>query len=193
MTGEGWHDLRLSALLRGEKDAWDAFVERHAGIIYAAIRRAYAGTGRPLADADANDIFQDVFVRLAANDYRLLRNYDPARSALSTFLTVVARSTALNALRRRQMPTATMDAAEDIPDARAGPPPEPLDIPPDLLTARQRLIVAMSFEDDLDVPEIAKRLGIAAQTVRSTQHKALIRLREFFGKKNNSSQGDESP
>lgn len=191
MSAEDWHDLRLSALLQGDKSAWDAFIERHAGVIYAAIRRAYAAAGRPLDDAE--DLFQDVFMRLAANDYRLLRRYDPRRAALTTFLTVVARSTALNALRKRQLPTETMEAAERIADDKAVPPAEPLEIPADLLSPRQRLVMALTYEDDLDVPEIAARLNVAAQTVRSTRHKALIKLREFFGQNKSQIQGDESP
>ena len=191
MSDDAWHDLRLSALIGGDKSAWDAFVARHAKVIYAAIQRSFSAAGRPLNDAD--DIFQDVFVRLAVNEYHLLRQYDPTRSALTTWLTVVARSTALNALRRRQLVTETTDAAARIPDEKAGPPPERLVIPEDLLTPRQRLVMALTYEDDLDVPEIAARLGIEAQTVRSTRHKALTRLREFFGKNNPVNDGDETP
>ena len=194
MSDRVWNDLRLSALLDGDKSAWDAFVARHANLIYAAIRRAFAAAGRPLDDAD--DIFQDVFVRLAANEYRLLRQYDPARAALSTWLTIVARSTALNVLRRRWVPTETKEAAAEIPDESAGPPSDPLLIPDDLLTPRQRLIMALTYEDDLDAPEIGVRLGIDPQTVRSTRHKALTRLRDYFAEldsENSPPEGDELP
>ena len=41
------------------------------------------------------DAAQDVFVRLCAGDFRLLKTYDPARASLATWLAVVARSAAV--------------------------------------------------------------------------------------------------
>jgi RNA polymerase sigma-70 factor (ECF subfamily) len=53
-----------------------------------------------------------------------------------------------------------------------------------LLTDRQRLVLQMLFDDDLTVEQVARRMGVDEQTVRSTKHKALTRLREFYGVRN---------
>ena len=59
-------------------------------------------------------------------------------------------------------------------------PPEKLKIPDGLLSPRQALVVNLIFDHDMDVAEVAETLGIDRQTVRSTQHKALVKLRAHF-------------
>jgi RNA polymerase sigma-70 factor (ECF subfamily) len=89
----------LEALSRGDKQAWDHFVGRYARVIFAAIQNRLGRSARP---GEVDDVAQEVFLRLCKADYRLLRRYDPARAGLSTWLTVVASSTAIDHLRRRK-------------------------------------------------------------------------------------------
>jgi RNA polymerase sigma factor (sigma-70 family) len=160
-------------LLHGDPEAWEEFVRRYGGLIVAAVRG--------LAPGEIEDLTQDVFVRLCKDDFRLLRSYDPARASLSTWLTIVARSTARDALRRRRAEAVPI---ESVPEARlAVEPVEPairLKLPEALLSPRQREILAMLYDREMDVAEIAQALGIDAQTVRSTHHKAMIKLRAYF-------------
>ena len=161
------------ALLRGDPEAWEDFVRRYGGLIVAAVRG--------LAPGEIEDLTQDVFVRLCKDDFRLLRSYDPARASISTWLTIVARSTARDALRRRRAEAVPI---ESVPEARlAVDPVEPairLKLPEALLSPRQREILAMLYDREMDVAEIAQALGIDAQTVRSTHHKAMLKLRAYF-------------
>jgi RNA polymerase sigma-70 factor (ECF subfamily) len=87
-------DGDLEALLAGDKAAWDRFVARYAGVIFAAVRRRLVPAGRV---SDAEDVVQDVFVKICQNDFRLLRSYDAARAKITTWLTVVANSTTCGA------------------------------------------------------------------------------------------------
>jgi RNA polymerase sigma-70 factor (ECF subfamily) len=64
-------------------------------------------------------------------------------------------------------------------------------IPPDLLTERQALVVKLLYERDMEVADVAKMLRVDAQTVRSTHHKALLRLREHFKAPKRAGNGDE--
>src|SRR5437016_7571177 len=134
-----------------------------------------------MAHAEVEDLTQDVFVRLCKDDFRLLRRYDPARAGLSTWITIVARSTARDALRRRRADSVPIDL---VPEAQlAVDPVEPvqkLKLPEALLSPRQREILAMLYDREMDVAEIAKILGIDPQTVRSAHHKAMIKLRAHF-------------
>ena len=91
--------LDLEALSRGDKQAWDRFVSRYARVIFAAVQNRL---GRTAAPEEVDDVAQEVFLRLCKADYRLLRRYDPARAAITTWLTVVASSTAIDHLRRRR-------------------------------------------------------------------------------------------
>ena len=169
------HDALPDALLRGDGAAWEAFVRRFGGLIVAAVRGVAPGHG------DVEDLIQEVFVRLCKDDFRLLRSYDPARAALSTWLTIVARSTARDALRRRRADSVPI---ENVPEAQlAVDPVEPvrkLKLPEALLSPRQREILGMLYDREMEVAEVASALGIDPQTVRSAHHKAIVKLRAHF-------------
>jgi RNA polymerase sigma factor (sigma-70 family) len=172
--------IDLRSLAAGHKRTWDAFVLAASPLINAVVRRALANYR--LSDDDVMDAAQDVFVRLCANDYRLVKTYDPARAGLSTWLAVVSRSAAVDFARRRRQATSPID---DVPESALAVEDrhvEKLRIPEGLLTDRQTLILKCLYDEERDVAEIAQLLKIDAQTVRSTHHKALLRLREHFGR-----------
>jgi RNA polymerase sigma factor (sigma-70 family) len=168
-------DAVSDALLNGDSAAWESFVRRYGGLIVAAVR------GIAPIYGDIEDLTQEVFVRLCKDNFRLLRTYDPARAAMSTWLTIVARSTARDALRRRRADSVPI---ETVPEAQlAVDPVEPvqkLKLPDALLSPRQREILAMLYDRDMEVAEIAQLLGIDPQTVRSAHHKAMVKLRAHF-------------
>jgi RNA polymerase sigma-70 factor (ECF subfamily) len=176
MKGSG--RLDLAGLKQGDKAAWDAFVARYAGVVHAAVGAVLRQAGRPAGDAA--DVAQDVFLKLCKDGFRLLGTYDPARAALSTWLTVVARSTALDSLRRRRPPSIDIDDAPESALAVPAHEPQHLRIPDGLLSPRQALILTMLYDREMDPGEVAAALGIDAQTVRSMHHKALTRLRAHF-------------
>lgn len=167
-------DTDLPALSRGDKGAWDAFVRRYAGLVTSAIR----GVARD--GTDVEDLVQEVFIRLCKDGFRLLKTYDPARAGLSTWLTIVARSTARDALRRHQLPLTPLDAVPEALLATDGTPAEKLRLPEGLLSPRQKLVLSMLYDRDMEVGEIAEALAVDPQTVRSTHHKAMLKLRTHF-------------
>ena len=174
------NQIDLRTLETGNKRAWDSFVTAAAPLINAVVRRALASYR--LSEEDVMDAAQDVFVRLCANDYRLLKTYDPARAGLATWLAVVSRSAAVDHARRRRQATQPLD---EVPEALLGVEDrhvEKLKIPVGLLTERQMLVLKCLYDEEKDVSEVAQLLKIDAQTVRSTHHKALLRLRAHFQK-----------
>lgn len=172
----------IARCVAGEADAWAAFVGRYAGVICAAVKRV--AQPRHLTDSTLSleDLAQEVFVRLLKDDAKLLRAYDPHRASLPTWLTIVARSAAIDRLRRQRPPAHSLDDRFQTA-ATIDPPRERIRIPAGLLTARQELVLQLLFDRDLSVAEAAALLGVEAQTVRSTQHKAVSRLREHFGER----------
>jgi len=171
-------DIDLPALLAGGKRDWDRFVAAAAPVIHAVARRVVSAHG--VAADEAVDVAQDVFVRLCADDRRLLRTYNPARASMGTWLAVVARSCAIDHLRRRRQTHASIDEVPESAAAFEDRHIERLDIPVGLLTERQALILKLLYDRDMDVAEVATFLKVDAQTVRSTHHKAMLRLREHF-------------
>ena len=185
-------EIDLDACIGGDKQAWDAFVERWAGVIHAAVQRTFHGGRGAAARAEIEDTVQDVFLRLIKDEYRLLRSYDARRASLSTWLTLVARSTAIDRLRRKRAPTIPLEP-DDAPPAsggrqRAVDTPE---IPLHLLSGRQRLVLRLLFDEQRSVAEAAGFIGVDQQTIRSTKHKALSRLRKHLSTAANG--GDAHP
>jgi RNA polymerase sigma-70 factor (ECF subfamily) len=167
----------VAALAGGERDAWNDFVRLFAGVVYAAVQRRLIPAGR---GDEVEDVVQEVYVRLCKADFRLLRSYDPARARLSTWLTVVSTSGAIDYLRRQRM---TQIAIEDAPEsclAVEDPAFENIKIPDGLLSGRQALVLELLYRRDLEVADAAQIMKIDPQTVRSTHHKALTKLRTHF-------------
>lgn len=181
MPEENGHDggVDISRVTAGEKAAWDRFVEKFAGLLLGVAVRTMRARGVQDRE-EARDVVQDIFLRLVKDDFRLLKTFDPARASLPTWLTVVARSTAIDALRR---PNCT-HGADELDDTLPAKPVEPfsgrLDLPPGLLSERQGQILRMLFDEDMDVSEVAGLLNVQAQTVRSLKHQALERLRAHY-------------
>jgi RNA polymerase sigma-70 factor (ECF subfamily) len=165
----------LAALLAGDKRAWGAFVRRYAALVVAAVR------GVAPSPSDIEDLTQEVFVRLCKDQFRLLRSYDAARASLSTWITIVARSTARDALRRRRPSLVPIDTVpEALLKVDAVEPSPKLKLPEALLSPRQREILGMLYDGEMEVAEVAGALGIDPQTVRSAHHKAMLKLRAHF-------------
>lgn len=81
----------MRRITSGSQEAWEQFIFRYSGLIHAVVRRY-------LYDAEeVRDVYVEVLSRL--HDGRLA-TYE-GRSALSTWLVLVARSVALDRLRRR--------------------------------------------------------------------------------------------
>jgi len=165
----------LGQLLAGDKRSWDEFVRRYAALIVAAVRGVASHSG------EVEDLTQEVFVRLCKDQFRLLRSYDSTRASLSTWITIVARSTARDALRRRRPDSVPIEAVPEVHlKVDAVEPVPKLKLPEALLSPRQREILAMLYDQEMDVAEIATALGIDPQTVRSAHHKAMLKLRAHF-------------
>lgn len=167
-------NVDLNALCQGDKSAWDGFVRRYAGLIVSAVR----GVARD--GTDTEDLVQEVFLRLCKDSFRLMRTYDATRAGLSTWLTIVARSTARDAMRRRQLPSTPIDVVPEGLLAVAPKNVERLKIPDAILSPRQKLVLTMLYDRDMEVAEVATALGVDPQTVRSTHHKAMLKLRTHF-------------
>jgi RNA polymerase sigma factor (sigma-70 family) len=171
-------DLALvTALAGGERGAWNRFVARFSGVVFAAVQRRLIPAGRL---DEVEDVVQEVFLRLCKADYRLLKSYDPARARLSTWLTVVATSAAIDHLRRQKMAKVAIDDAPEASLAVEDPAFENVKIPEGLLSARQALVLELLYRRDLEVADAAEIMQIDPQTVRSTHHKALTKLRAHF-------------
>ena len=180
MTAPVKHDdtALIQRLIGGNADAWSEFVARFSSAIFGAVINTLRRAG--FNSDDGVDVAQDVYVRLCKDDYRLLRQFDQRRASLRTWLGVVASSTAIDYLRRNKRQGLPLESVPEELYQVEPRIPEQVKIPPGLLSERQALVLRLLYDRDMDAAEVAVLLGIDSQTVRSTHHKALVKLRKYF-------------
>jgi RNA polymerase sigma factor (sigma-70 family) len=162
----------------GDKQAWDALVERYAPLIWSICRR------HGLDDADADDVGQSVWLHLVD---QLDRIRDPA--ALPGWLATTTRRECGRAVRaaRGPYPTGYVMDAESIPDEQL------LTAEHELLIAEQHAALYQAFTDlppccrrliallteDPPVPyaQISATMGIPLGSIGPTRRRCLNRLR----------------
>ncbi len=162
----------------GDRQAWDALVERYAPLIWSICRRHRLGR------ADADDVGQSVWLRLVD---QLDRVRDPA--ALPGWLATTARRECLRVLGATQGPRATIFAldVESLPDDRADLGDQALlaaerqaalreafeQLPPN----GQQLIALLIADPPLPYADISARLGIPVGSIGPNRSRYLSKMR----------------
>lgn len=135
-------------------------------------------------DAAAQDLVQDTFVKL----WRGADRYDPARGKLETWVLLVARSLAIDSLRRRVLDARLVDRAGVRREASDEPGPEDHATTADLserarramkaLSDGQRAALELAYFGGKTSAEVAELEGIPVGTAKTRIRTALLKLRE---------------
>jgi RNA polymerase sigma-70 factor, ECF subfamily len=133
--------------------------------------------------AQAEDLVQDTFVKV----WRSVASYDAARGSLDTWVLLIARSLAIDLIRRRVLETRTLATQED-PESVVQPGPEGQVEARDLveraraamgsLTAGQRAALELAYFQGKTSAEVAELEGIPVGTAKTRIRSALAKLRE---------------
>ncbi len=128
--------------------------------------------------SEAEDVAQDALLR-AWRRRSTLR--DSARR--NQWLATIVRNEAFRQRQRaRPEVSASIEALDGAEDDRVVATVERADLQAALrqLSARDRLLLAMRYGEDLTQPAIARRLGIPENTVKVRLHRARDRLRRAY-------------
>jgi RNA polymerase sigma-70 factor (ECF subfamily) len=133
--------------------------------------------------AQAEDLVQDTFVKL----WRNAATYDPARGSVDTWVLLIARSLAIDLIRRRVLELRILSSQEE-PDVSPEPGPEERAETRDLsdrarramsgLSAGQRAALELAYFGGKTSAEVAELEGIPVGTAKTRIRTALIKLRE---------------
>ena len=163
--------------MEGDSGAWAEMVRTHQKRVYGL---CYRFTGNA---ADAEDLTQDVFLKIYSN----LGSFDPARGSLTVWVTTMTRNLLVDNFRRtrNQRATGSLDEGWETTDelsptdrlADAGPSPHDAAASKELARMVQDALKQVSVElreavilrdlQDLDYKEIAQVLSIPEGTVKS--------------------------
>jgi RNA polymerase sigma-70 factor (ECF subfamily) len=178
------HILVARALAR-DGGAWRELLRRYGRLILACIARTGRRYGVALSEADVEDVYADVCLRLLADDMRRLRAFDPRRAKLSTWIGMISIQATADHLRVVARRTADgLAAVADRPDGRPGPVEsllarerwDLLEARLAALSPRDRHFFVLHFALGLDPESVASTLGIAKRTVYTRSH----RIRRFL-------------
>ena len=170
----------LQRLIGGEKKSWDRFVTASASLIRAMVYRTIRHHTGDVDPTEAEDAVQNVYEKLLRNEKALLQKFDPKKASLSTWLGLISRSVTIDLLRKKKHHLSLNESA--VTDVQAQTPVHEtaIDLPKGLLSARQELILRLLFDKEMEPEEAASFLGVEVQTIRSTKHKAIEKLRQHY-------------
>jgi RNA polymerase sigma factor (sigma-70 family) len=175
-----------------EPGAADTLFKRFAGRIY--------GLGLVMlgSDAAAQDLVQDTFVKL----WRSADRYDRSRGKLETWVLLMARSLAIDAIRRRVLEARTLEHVDRPAEADQGPGPDDLVVILDLtdrarqamssLPPEQRAALELAYLGGKTSAEISDLEGIPVGTAKTRIRAALLRLREVMAPEGRTDDETES-
>ena len=176
-----------------DPDAADMLYRRFAGRIY--------GLGLVMlgSDAAAQDLVQDTFVKL----WRSAERYDRSRGKLETWVLLMARSLAIDAIRRRVLEARSLERVDHPAEADEGPGPDDQVVILDLterarramssLPPEQRAALELAYLGGKTSTEISDLEGIPVGTAKTRIRAALLRLREVMapeGRTDDDAQGE---
>jgi RNA polymerase sigma factor (sigma-70 family) len=176
----------LSSCLRGESAAWDALINRYAGLIYS-IPLKYG-----LSEADAADVFQSVCVTL-------LEKLDTVRAprGLAAWLITTTSRQSMAVIRRRRREHAGSVGEAFLAPERGLPDPDLLPEDELLVLERQRVLraavgqlpdpcrqlIEALFSEGVgpeSYRQLADHLGVPMNSLGPTRSRCLERLRRLL-------------
>jgi RNA polymerase sigma-70 factor (ECF subfamily) len=173
----------LSRLHQKDVTSLEAVYDRYGGFVYALALRMLGSR------EEAEEVTQDVFWQLWKGGVR----YDPERGRFSAFLVAIARSRAIDRLRRRRRPTDEPLAPEAVDPGSPSPEEDAYRAERrhrvrsalGQLPEAQKKVIELSFFQGMTHSEIADRLGEPLGTVKSRikmgMDKLKLNLREVGG------------
>src|SRR5438067_12169715 len=172
-VGESEETLRRARA--GDGDAFAAVIGEHESMVYSIAWHFFADRQR------SEEIAQDVFLQL----YRHLDRIE-SRAHLVFWLRQVTSRRCIDELRRAGPRRVSLDDAPDVSVAPSAADPLASRRLRELvaqLPERQRLMVTLRYQEDLDPAEISRVIGMPVNTIKSHLHRALLALRKKMGVK----------
>jgi RNA polymerase sigma-70 factor, ECF subfamily len=175
----------IKRVIDGDIESFGLLVDRYRRPVIRMVRNI-AGVNHL-----SEDLSQEVFMRA----FKKLPSFDPALSTFSTWLFMIARNIALNAFKKRTVPT-----SQYLPEASDCSRPhdnlirseffEELDRALDTLPLKLRTAFVLSQMEELSHAEIAQIEGIRIGTVKSRISRARDKLRSVIARPDGDNSND---
>ena len=178
----------LHNCLAGKPGSWNDFVDRFLSLFYHVIHSTAHLRSARLSPEDVEDIAAEVLLQIVAGEFKVLKLFQ-GNASLATYLTVIARRTAVHEINRRQavreeIRTGSVAADGDTADdsVAAQRSVESLDEVERLLrklSGRDREVVRLFYLEGRTYEEISTELDIPVNTLGAMLSRARTKLREM--------------
>jgi RNA polymerase sigma-70 factor, ECF subfamily len=185
----------LTACARADRDAYARLYERYSSRVYGMIVTVL---GR---SADTEDVFQDVMLEI----WKRAASYDPALGKPSSWILMIARSRAVDMMRRRKRQSDRLAAAqrELVTEEHAQSGGVPGDRPDNAenpqvadvlksLPKEQATVIRLAFAHGLTREEIAAATGSPVGTVKTRIRAGVRAMHEALTSHVHGQQGKEA-
>lgn len=176
----------LKRCLAREPGAWKTFVDWHIGLFTHVIHHTAYSRSVRLSSDDVDDLVAEIFVALLADDFAILRRFR-GKSALRTYLTVIARRIVVREVMRRRYSEAmghvaahqvSLDHAQAaVREQQRIEDEEEVQRMLDGLTAAEAEVVRQFHLEGKSYREISAGLGIPENTIGPTLSRARDKMR----------------
>ncbi len=171
----------LERVAAGEASAVEECLATYRGLVWMLARRGTSNL------TDAEDAVQEIFIEI----WRTAARFDPALSSESTYITMIAKRRLIDRFRRRRRRPETNSLSNDS-GLEVAAPEQSDRVERDEEAARvqrqmqrlrreERMVLELSFEQDMSQSEIAAATRMPLGTVKTHTRRGLIRLRELLG------------
>ncbi len=159
----------MGRIAQGDQQALGTLYDRFAGLVNGLALRVLHDP------AEAEDVVQTVFIQI----WRQADRYDPSRGVPEAWITVLARTRALDQLRRRTHRREILTADQGPRSAEAPPWAEQIALRAALahLPEMERRTIELAYYRGLSQTEIAEYLKTPVGTVKTRTRNGMIRLR----------------
>ncbi len=173
----------ISRVLKGEQQIFAALVERYQNYVFTLVLRFTDNR------EDAEELSQDIFVKA----YRSLADFR-GDSKFSTWLYTIVRTSCITFLRKRKLPTTSMDNEKTFIQVES----QESDFKANQVEQRSRhamvneaikllspddaQVITLFYKGEQSLEEIGKIIGVEPNTVKVKLHRARQRLKEKMEK-----------
>jgi RNA polymerase sigma-70 factor, ECF subfamily len=165
----------LKAVAAGDREAFAAFYDRHSATAFGLLKKLLREA------SDAEDVLQETFLQV----WRQAGRFDPERSSPLGWLVMIARSRALDRLRRHPVPTTSeLPDQPVIPEAEAAVEFQEsqgaIVFALAQLPVEQQIAIQMAFFGGLTYEQVAERQGIPVGTAKTRIRLGMMKLRKLL-------------
>ena len=182
----------LKECILGNKEKWNIFVDKYSKLIYHTIYKTLRVNDKPTRPDDVNDLFQEVFASLCADNSKKLRMFDPEKgcSSLASWLRMITVRMTIDYLRKNK-PAASIEELPTEP-AQAGDQEAIIDKESlnhlremlEELDAKDKLLVELSFMRELPPEEVAQILHISVGAFYTRKNRVIEKLKKIAEDRN---------